>query len=49
LDSKAIISNYLNREKDLYFYDDTHWSPIAAKIIADNVKKEIELSEKAQD
>ncbi len=42
IDSKAILSNYLNKQKDLYYYDDTHWSPIASNIIANNIINQIE-------
>lgn len=41
VDSKSILSDYLNKNQDLYYYDDTHWSPIASKIIADNIKVHI--------
>lgn len=37
VDGKAILSPYLDTKKDLYFYGDTHWSPISAKIIARNI------------
>lgn len=41
IDSKSILSDYLNKKQDLFYYDDTHWSPIATKIIADNIKLHI--------
>ncbi|MBF4493690.1 hypothetical protein IR010_14165 [Flavobacterium sp. MR2016-29] len=41
INSKKILSAQLSRKKDIYFYDDTHWSPVASKIIADEIKKEI--------
>lgn len=36
--SEEILKKAIKDQKDLYFYDDTHWSPFAAKIIT----KEIE-------
>jgi hypothetical protein len=35
IDSYQLLSEKIKREKNLYFYDDTHWSPKAAKIIAE--------------
>ena len=34
---KEILSPYINKEKDLYLWDDTHWSYKSAKIIADTL------------
>ncbi len=34
-----ILSKASKQKQNLYYYDDTHWSPIAAKIIADEVSK----------
>jgi hypothetical protein len=42
IDSKKILEEKTNKIKDVYFYDDTHWSPIAAQIIGDELKKIIE-------
>jgi hypothetical protein len=39
IDSKKILSAQLESKKDIYFYDDTHWSPVASKIITDEIKK----------
>ncbi len=33
LDTKQILREKTKNKKDVYFYDDTHWSPISAKII----------------
>jgi hypothetical protein len=41
IDSKKILSAQLVSKKDIYFYDDTHWSPVASKIIVDEIKKAI--------
>jgi hypothetical protein len=41
IDSKKILSAQLESKKDIYFYDDTHWSPVASKIITDEIKKTI--------
>jgi len=37
IDSKAILSDSILTKKDLYFYDDTHWSPWASQIIAKEI------------
>jgi hypothetical protein len=40
--SMKILSNELAVKKDIYYYDDTHWSPIGAEIIANEISKIIE-------
>ncbi|KIC62018.1 alginate O-acetyltransferase AlgX-related protein [Chryseobacterium taiwanense] len=42
IDSKEILKRHLNDEPDIYFYDDTHWSPIASKILVKEIKKVIQ-------
>lgn len=37
VDSYKILSEKIDSEKDIYYYDDTHWSPKGAKIIADEL------------
>lgn len=37
IDSKEILLSQIEK-KDLYFYDDTHWSPISAEIIANKIQ-----------
>ena len=37
VDSDKILTEKIKSEKDIYFYDDTHWSPKGAKIIADEI------------
>lgn len=39
LNSKELLKSHMNKEPDVYFYDDTHWSPVAAKIIANEISK----------
>ncbi len=39
VDSKEILSQ--SSEKDIYFYGDTHWSPVASKIIAAHIISKI--------
>lgn len=34
LDAKKILDQEISKTKDLYYYDDTHWTPNASKIIA---------------
>ena len=46
IDSKTILTSKLKTQKDIYFYDDTHWSPIASKIIVENIKDTIDYYEK---
>jgi hypothetical protein len=41
IDSKDVLMQNLNTKKDIYFYDDTHWSPIGTKIIAESIKQKI--------
>lgn len=42
VNSIEILSNELKKHKDVYFYDDTHWSPIGAKAIGNGIKKLLE-------
>lgn len=37
VDSATILTQATKKEKDIYFYDDTHWTPIASKLIANNI------------
>ena len=37
--SKKLLSERKQTTEDLYFFDDTHWSPLASKIIADKLRK----------
>ena len=43
VDSKSVLSAALahNRQKDIYFYNDTHWSPWASQLIANTIEKNI--------
>lgn len=41
IDSKAILSKHLKTSKDIYYYDDTHWSPVATKFIAKEIRAKI--------
>ncbi len=34
VNSKQILRDEMKNKKDIYFYDDTHWSPWASQIIA---------------
>ena len=40
--SKRLLTEYKYINKDLYFSDDTHWSPLTSQIIADKLKSLIE-------
>jgi len=45
IDSKKKLKTHIdNGIKDVYFVDDTHWSPIGAKIIANSISKAIQKS-----
>lgn len=37
VNSKQILSDAIIKQKDVYFYDDTHWSPWASKLIANEI------------
>jgi len=40
IDSKRILKKHIdNGVKDVYFVDDTHWSPIGARIIANSISE----------
>jgi hypothetical protein len=41
IDSKELLTSALRQKKDIYFYDDTHWSPWASQIIATEIKKQL--------
>lgn len=42
IDSKALLLEHINTGmQDVYFADDTHWSPIASKIIAKKIYEEL--------
>lgn len=36
--TQKLLRGAVNAEKDLYYYDDTHWSPIAAEMISDELE-----------
>ena len=37
--AKKVLSEHKQTTKDLYFFDDTHWSPLASNIIAYELRK----------
>ncbi|TVZ56220.1 acetyltransferase AlgX (SGNH hydrolase-like protein) [Lutibacter sp. Hel_I_33_5] len=39
INSKKILNEIMEEKKDLYFFDDTHWSPIATKLISKKIKE----------
>lgn len=47
VDLYKILGEKLESERDIYFYDDTHWSPIGAKAVADEIY-EIIIADKAR-
>jgi hypothetical protein len=36
-----MLKKQMKNQKDIYFYDDTHWSPWASKIIANELESVI--------
>ncbi len=42
IDSKQILQELLSKKQDVYYYDDTHWSPVAANEIGEYIAKTIE-------
>lgn len=45
VNSKELLEKAIHQKTDIYFYDDTHWSPLASKIIAKEINKQIEEDE----
>jgi len=41
IDSPELLKKAIREKRDVYFYDDTHWSPVGARIIADEIKRYI--------
>ncbi|MEI6140832.1 MAG: hypothetical protein WCP85_16295 [Mariniphaga sp.] len=41
IDSKNILLNAINKRKDIYYYDNTHWTPWASQLIAAEIEKHI--------
>jgi len=39
INSKKVLKSEMKNKKDIYFYDDTHWSPWASQIIANELEK----------
>ena len=39
IDSKTILTGLLKTQKDVYYFNDTHWSPAAARAIASEIVK----------
>ena len=45
VNSKTILTNAIKQQKDIYFYDDTHWSPWASELIANDIFKLVKSDE----
>lgn len=41
IDTKKILKSYLDKEKDLFYLDDTHWSYKSSEIISKEILKEL--------
>ena len=39
VDTYRVFSEKISEEKDIYYYDDTHWSPVGGKIVVDEILK----------
>jgi len=37
VDTYRVFSEKMSVEKDIYYYDDTHWSPVGGKIVVDEI------------
>lgn len=46
IDSKKILSEAVKKRKDIYYYDDTHWSPWAAQLMATAIQQHIQVHQK---
>lgn len=42
IDAKELFNDTVKNNKDIYFYDDSHWSPTASLIIANKISELIE-------
>ncbi|UKB83370.1 hypothetical protein LF887_20515 [Chryseobacterium sp. MEBOG06] len=45
INSKEILAKELSHKKDIYYFDDTHWSPIASSLIVQKIKEAIQSHE----
>ncbi len=45
INSKKLLQEKLKGKNDIYFYDDTHWSPWASKVLATELQKIISKKE----
>ncbi|HEM48848.1 MAG TPA: hypothetical protein ENO27_01425, partial [Caldithrix sp.] len=39
INSKAILTEAIKFQKDIYFFDDTYWSPWASKLISEKISR----------
>lgn len=46
IESMKILSDAVKTQKDVYFYDDTHWSPVSSQSIAKNIMEVINKNSK---
>lgn len=46
INSFSILSNEIKKTKNVYYYDDTHWSPISSKIIGAEIEKVVNENKK---
>jgi hypothetical protein len=42
INTKQLLNGFVHSHKDLYFYNDSHWSPKGAKLIADEIIRRLE-------
>lgn len=48
IESDKILKNAIENDNDIYFFDDSHWSPKAAKIVSSEILKEIQVDHENQ-
>lgn len=41
IETRDILKNEIQKNKDLYYYDDDHWTPYGAKVISEELRKMI--------
>lgn len=39
IDAKSILKNAVKHQKDIYKFDDSHWSPISSKLVANEINR----------
>lgn len=45
INSKEVLRRKIDNVKDIYFYDDTHWTPKGSKFIAEEIGKKVKAND----